>query len=135
MTARISPSLAEQTDIEIYIKRPELGEIHSWLSDHFATIHWAHIDDSRLTGTLAVTASSTACEVLVLKNAVKGFASVWIKQNRTPWADDLACARSAWQAIQREVRANAGAWQDGDEEDLFYRIDAGGETTQRWRTG
>lgn len=126
--------MAELPDIEIYIKRPDLEQVTQWLATEFAVLQWQERNDQRLRGTAAVDEQSPSCDVLVLQNAVKGFASVWFKQNHTPWENDLDCARSAWAALGREIRASAGSWQAGAEEDLFYRIDGEGEVSVLWRT-
>ena len=68
----------------------------------------------------------------MLENAVKGYTSLWFKQNHTPWDTDIDCARSAFDYLQREVRASTGAWSEGAEEDLFFCINNSGENTIEW---
>jgi hypothetical protein len=123
-----------QTDIEIYIQGATLDDVEQWLSGVFEVLDLERQHAGTMRGSVALDESTERCELLVLEKAVKGFTSVWFKQNQTPWDDDLECARSAWHAMQRQVRACAGGWREGEEADLFHRIDSSGESTQPWRT-
>ena len=121
-----------QQDIEIYIKGRACDDIKQWLGSIFEAIELNQQAGDSYSGNALLNQTSPACELLVLENAVKGFTSLWFKQNHTPWDSDIDCARSAYQYLHREVRATTGSWREGAEEDLFCRIDARGETTIDW---
>ena len=104
-------------DIEIYIMKAEPVAVRQWLQDalqqplqtlkeNASSHHWqAQIDGSSM-------------DIFLNENAEKNFASLWFKQNLTPWATDLDCGRAAHAALSSEVRCSDSGWQeehDGDE--------------------
>lgn len=125
-----------QQDIEIYIKGPARSDIEQWLASNFDDLELqqqaGNNSVNNYSGSAALNQASPRCELLLLENAVKGYTSLWFKQNHTPWDADIDCARSAFQYLQREVRASTGTWSEGAEEDLFFCIDNSGEYTIEW---
>ncbi|MCD8522970.1 MAG: hypothetical protein LRY66_00675 [Saccharospirillaceae bacterium] len=103
-------------DIEIYIMKAEPSAVRQWLQDalqqplhtrkeHAGSHHWQ------------VALKGSSMDIFLNENAEKNFASLWFKQNLTPWATDLDCARAAHAALSSEVRCSDSGWQeehDGD---------------------
>lgn len=98
-------------DIEIYLMKAEAEDVLSWLTQTLGEVvvkngdadtqHWQAADmDIYFTG-----------------QAEKNFASLWIKQNKTPWLTDLECARSAHSALQCEIRCSDSGWQESEGDD------------------
>jgi hypothetical protein len=121
-----------QQDIEIYIRGSARGDIEQWLASIFEQLELQQQAGKNYGGNARLNQASPRCEFMLLENAVKGYTSLWFKKNHTPWDSDIDCARSAYQYLQREVRASTGSWSEGAEEDLFCRIDDSGETTIEW---
>ena len=98
-------------DLEIYVLKPEPQEIVRWLSlalkaevTCLSATHWTvNVDDSLM-------------DIFFNAQAHKHFASLWFKQNKTPWPDDTACARAAHQALQLEVRCALAGWEEDQDE-------------------
>ena len=126
--------MSKQDDIEIYIKGSDIAAIEKWLAGVFRTVKLGDNGNKVIHGELVLDEGVDHCDLLTIKNAVKGYTSVWFKQNHTPWDTDLDCARSAWGAMQQEIRASAGSWSEGAQPDLFHCIDATGETILEWRS-
>ncbi len=126
--------MPRQDDIEIYVKGADPAVIKQWLAGVFQRVTLNHEGKKLLRGEVILNDDSKPCELLVIENAVKGYTSIWFKQNHTPWDTDIDCARSAWKAMGREVRANADGWSEGAEADLFHCIDESGESTVVWPT-
>ncbi len=73
-----------------------------------------------------------------LPNAVGKWHCLLLESDATPWADDIACARAAHQALGVQVRCAPGGWSEDeaeDDADRWIRIDADGEQEIVWRTG
>ena len=124
--------MSKQDDIEIYIKGSDIAAIEKWLAGVFRTVKLGDNGNKVIHGELVLDEGVDHCDLLTIKNAVKGYTSVWFKQNHTPWDTDLDCARSAWRAMQQEIRASAGSWSEGAEPDLFHCINDSGESQLIW---
>jgi hypothetical protein len=48
-----------------------------------------------------------------LPKAVGKWNSLYLESDQTPWADDIACARAAFAALNVEVRCAPGSWVRG----------------------
>lgn len=116
-------------DIEIYVRRPELASITDWLDERFG------IQSRKRSGsTLLCHLDRPAIECVIVENASDGFTSIWFKSSRTPWEDDRACAREAFERFGLEVRCSIGSWHESgqaDEDDWLAITDAG-EKSIRW---
>ncbi len=64
----------------------------------------------------------------------KRFTSVVIEGPRVPWNSDLDCARSAWRAMDTEIRCSPGDWKEGEpvEDEKWWRLDHRGEQQVVW---
>ena len=73
-----------------------------------------------------------------LPKAVGKWHSLLLESDRTPWVDDLACARAACAALAVEVRCAPGSWSEaqGEEDaDRWLKVTAEGVSEITWRTG
>ena len=122
-----------QPDIEIYLKDAD--------TDHKAIAQWL----GEVLGTCGPwqqkgqTWKCMAGEVPVtwLPHAVGKWNSLYLESDKTPWDDDIACARAAYAALGVEVRCAPGSWveEEGEEDaDRWIRISADGEQEITWRT-
>lgn len=120
-------------DIEIYIKNPDLDKLTAWLNEHFDGVD---MDTNVTPVPITLSASGTAIEAVLVLEAVKGkFASLWFKDNQTPWPTDIDCARSAFEALGQEIRCSTGPWEPGQpEEEQWFRLSDKGETRVHWQT-
>ena len=117
-------------DLEIYLLNPDAAAVSSWLATVFNTAaevvssstgrtHW-HIN---------------GMDVFLNDKAEKNFASLWFKQNSTPWNNDLDCGRAAFAALGYEVRCSDSGWQEGESEDAeggWIKINRNGEKPFSW---
>ncbi len=113
-------------DIEVYILKAEASEIQAWLNSQFKQV-----------GEIKSTGKSTLwevddIEVLFTLNSNKNFASLWFKQNQTPWNNDLECGRALHKALDKEVRCSNAAWQEGDEGPAWTKLIHGEEKDLDW---
>lgn len=103
-------------DIEIYIMKPDPQAVRAWLTAALAD----PLEDIRIVPGHAHWQASGAgrtIDIFLNENAEKNFASLWIKQNHTPWNTDLDCARAAHQALGYEIRCSDSGWQEDDQEE------------------
>jgi hypothetical protein len=113
-------------DIEVYILKAEASEIQTWLQTQFDQV-----------SELKASAKSTLwqvdeTQVLFTLNSNKNFASLWFKQNKTPWNNDLECGRALHAALNKEVRCSNAAWQEGDEGPAWTKLIHGEEKDLDW---
>ena len=81
----------------------------------------------------------TAGEVPVtwMPKAVGKWNSLYLDSDKTPWEDDIACAKAAFEALHIEVRCAPGSWVEEQGEadaDRWIRISADGEEEITWHT-
>jgi hypothetical protein len=119
-------------DIEIYIKNTDLTRVEEWLNLHFESVSVKKISQGFL---LEVTYQKHSSKVHYVENATRGqFSCLWFKNNQTPWPTDLACATSAADFLQTEIRCSDGSWQEPDPEQgqNWYRLKGDATTKIRW---
>lgn len=95
-------------DIEIYLMKAEAQPVQQWLQqalgsltvkdDSSETQHWQASD----------------MDIYFTENAEKNFSSLWIKQNHSPWLNDLECGRAAHAALACEIRCSDSGWQENE---------------------
>lgn len=113
-------------DIEIYLLKAEVSEIHTWLCSQFDVV------EEQKSSPKSVQWLVDGTEVLLTLNSNKNFASLWFKQNKTPWNNDLECGRALHTALGKEVRCSKAAWQDGDEGPAWTKLIHGEEKDLDW---
>jgi len=72
-----------------------------------------------------------------IPKAVGKWNSLCLDSDKTPWDDDIACARAAFASMNVEVRCAPGTWveEESDEDaDRWIRISVDGEEEITWRT-
>lgn len=123
-----------QPDIEIYLLSCPTERIVSWLEQDFSVSDVARTNS--LTHKLELENKGKRIPVTILEQAAgKRFTSIWFDSEHTPWQNDMACARQAFQALHCEIRCNYQGWQEGEQEDpdLWWRINSNGEGPYVWR--
>jgi hypothetical protein len=120
-------------DIEIYIQQTSHEMIEAWLSSRFpAGAPLVPRPSGKKQWRLLIQNGGQQIPVLIIEEASPGFSSVWFNSAATPWSDDIACAREAHAHFQVEVRATPSSWQEGDDPDLWWKINADGEGLLQW---
>lgn len=98
-------------DIEIYLMKAEAALVLNWLQQTLGEVTVKNGDaDTQHWQTAGM-------DIYFTEQAEKNFASLWIKQNKTPWLTDLECARSAHTALQCEIRCSDSGWQENEGDD------------------
>ncbi|MBR7887358.1 hypothetical protein J9B83_00280 [Marinomonas sp. A79] len=123
----------QQTDIEIYVLSCPTENIVAWLAKAFTLVDTSQ--PSSLCTKLTVLLNNANIEVTILEQAAgKRFTSIWFDSDKTPWKDDMACAKQAFDALQCEVRCNFQGWEEeGDQDpDQWWRINSHGEGPFIW---
>jgi len=122
-------------DLEIYIRDLESSAVSDWLANHLDEIELA--DDSL--GDRAVKGGAwyrgNSVRVSLYPGAGgKRYTSVILEGEDLPWASDLDCARSAWRAMDTEIRCSPGDWKEGEpvEDERWWRLDQRGEQLAVW---
>jgi hypothetical protein len=121
-------------DLEIYIRDLEPFQLSRWLGDHLDDLK---LDDSDVGKTLKGQGfhDETRIGVSVYPAAFgKRYTCLILEGEALPWSSDLECGRSAWAAIEREIRCSCGEWQEGDpvEGEKWWRVDGRGENQVTW---
>lgn len=96
-------------DIEIYLLKVSIDQIHDWLCSFFTEVTEQSRSDKSASWTV------DGMPVLYSVNSIKNFSCLWFKRNDTVWNTDLDCARAVHQALQCEVRCSGAGWQENDE--------------------
>tara|TARA_R110000823_G_scaffold308658_4_gene432379 strand:- start:1015 stop:1404 length:390 start_codon:yes stop_codon:yes gene_type:complete len=121
-------------DLEIYIRDLKSGAVSRWLERHLDELR---LDDSEVTGVVRGSARYQGELLLIAlypEAFGKRFTSLVIEGERLPWSCDLDCARSAWRAMDTEIRCSPGDWKEGEpvEEEKWWRLDHRGEQQVVW---
>lgn len=107
-------------DIEIYIHKTDADAVQAWLESELkhpiqrlTQSHWlGRYQNQRL-------------DIAFNPEVKKDFASLWFKQNATPWNNDLECAVAANAALDTEIRCSADGWeeeQDDSYEEVWLKV-------------
>jgi len=126
-------SLSHLDDLEIYVDNSDVEAITAWLGNalpHFEVTRSSKKGCKFRCGQTGLVASG----MVVLNAGRTGFTSVWIDSKDTPWADDVEMGRSAFSALNSEVRCVESAWSNGDDPDQWLQINAQGEHVIQWVT-
>ena len=109
--------------------------VSSWLASHLDDIE---LRDDAL-GDRAVKGSAHYRAHRVRINLYPGaggkrYTSVILEGEDLPWVSDLDCARSAWRAMDTEIRCSPGDWKEGEpvEDEKWWRLDQRGEQLAVW---
>ncbi|WP_336368048.1 hypothetical protein [Marinobacter sp. C2H3] len=121
-------------DLEIYIRDLQPGAVSSWLAAHVDGLALDDSDPARVAKGQAM-CEGAALRITLYPGAFgKRYTCVLLEGERVPWNSDLDCARSAWRAMDTEIRCSVGDWKDGDpvENDTWWRLDQRGEAQVVW---
>ena len=122
-----------QPDIEIYLKEAvTYKDVEAWLAEVLGPCtEWKKKGE---------TWKCTAGDVPVtwMPKAVGKWNSLYLDSDKTPWEDDIACAKAAFEALHIEVRCAPGSWVEEQGEadaDRWIRISEDGQEEITWKTG
>lgn len=101
--------MTQYPDIEIYIMKADANSVEAWLNTVFNSVA-----PSSNNKNWRCEYQGQSLEVQLTPQAEKNFASLWFKQNHTPWKTDLDCARTAHTALGVEVRCQASDWKESE---------------------
>ncbi|MCK7552985.1 hypothetical protein [Marinobacter goseongensis] len=122
-------------DLEIYIRDLKSLAVSEWLSNHLDQLELADgLEDTKAIKGVGQYLK-TAVTVSLYPGAFgKRFTCVVLEGESLPWNTDLECARSAWRAMDTEVRCSPGDWKEGEpvEDDKWWRLDSRGEQLVVW---
>ncbi|MDV3505446.1 MAG: hypothetical protein ACPHQ9_10730 [Marinobacter sp.] len=122
-------------DLEIYIRDLKSLAVSEWLSNHLDQLELADgLEDTKAIKGVGQYLN-TAVTVSLYPGAFgKRFTCVVLEGESLPWNTDLECARSAWRAMDTEVRCSPGDWKEGEpvEDDKWWRLDSRGEQLVVW---
>ncbi len=121
-------------DLEIYIRDLKPGAVFGWLEGQLDQLQ---LDDSDVASVMKGTAvyDGAKLRITLYPGAFgKRFTSLLLEGDRLPWGSDLECARSAWRAVETEIRCSPGDWKEGEpvDEDKWWRLDHRGEHQVVW---
>ena len=123
---------SQLADIEIYLKRVALTDIINWLSKYFEVLDQESESASQK---IQLRFNGEPLECTLLEGAASGgYTSLWFKDNHTPWPDDEACARDAFDHFKCEIRFANGSWDDTGDEGGWIRLAEDGESVVNWKT-
>ena len=122
-------------DLEIYIRDLTSLATSEWLSNHLDQLD---LDDGQVeAGAIKGVGRylDTVVRVSLYPGAFgKRFTCLVLEGESLPWNTDLECARSAWRAMDTEVRCSPGDWTEGEpvEDEKWWRLDSRGEHRVAW---
>ncbi|GGN35344.1 MULTISPECIES: hypothetical protein [Marinomonas] len=122
-----------QTDIEVYVLSCPTENIITWLEASFTLVKKS--TSGPLCSKLTLLWQGNEVEVTILEQAAgKRFTSIWFDSDKTPWEDDITCAKQVFKALDCEVRCNFQGWEEegNQDPDLWWRINHHGEGPFIW---
>lgn len=122
------------SDIEIYIKTPVCEPILAWLEQRLdATIPTPDTLLGKKVIRLTISYSETELPVTIMIQPIKGFCTLQIDSDASPWTSDLAFARAFSTDTGLTVRCGDGLWQEGGDPDAWIEISPQGERQFNWK--
>ncbi|MAK90524.1 MAG: hypothetical protein CMI13_04720 [Oleibacter sp.] len=120
-------------DLEIYLMKPAPDAVRDWLAGALGSTA-TDISLSPGHSHWRFTVQGEAMDVFLNENAEKNFASLWFKQNLSPWNSDLDCARAAHAALAIEIRCSDSSWQEDEDEaeQPWIKLIRGEEKPLKW---
>jgi hypothetical protein len=115
-------------DLEIYILKSTAADVQPWLTAALGPL------ESIKSGADSQHWRVNGMDILFNEKAEGSFSCLWFKQNLTPWATDLECARAAYAALQTEIRCAAEQWAESSpqEQPGWIKITHGQEKQFDW---
>jgi hypothetical protein len=118
-----------QSDIEIYVKNINPTKAEHWLQHLGWQTQLTPVN--RNTNKIVADTGDKSITVFTINSGK--FTSIWFQSDQTPWAEDLECAKQAWQYFEKEVRASQGGWREDSNDDRWWKIDSDGENLIDWQ--
>jgi len=121
-------------DLEIYIRDLQPGAVSDWLDSQLADLALNDDDPSKVMKGSGYYGGERVRISLYPGAFGKRFTCLLLEGDELPWNSDLDCARSAWGAMETEIRCSPGDWKEGDlvEEEKWWRLDERGEQKAVW---
>ena len=129
----VDTTLGYLDDLEIYVATKDLATIQRWLDQSFDQFKVVRTNKKGFKFNCEFK-TQTNHGLVHLNAGNTGFTSIWIDGKHTPWDDDVAMARSAFQAFGVSVRSIESAWSNGDDPDQWLEISDQGEAIIQWVT-
>ncbi|SBS27766.1 hypothetical protein MSP8887_00725 [Marinomonas spartinae] len=105
-----------QPDIEIYLLSCPTDKIISWLNERFTLLDKQ--TPSAVCTKLVMSYENQVIPVTIIEQAAgKRFTSILFDTDKTPWDDDISCAKEAYRTLQCEIRCNLQSWSEDDNQD------------------
>ena len=113
-------------DLEIYVEGGDIEAMVAWIQTVFED---SNINNQNKQGAkLTCNYQDETFPVVIVKNAGStGFSSIWFDTRLLPWEDDLACAKAAYEALEKTVRCIESVWVNGDDPDRWFEYSTDGE--------
>lgn len=87
------------------------------------------------THALEVQLDGVQVPVMIHERAVgKAWISIWFRSDRTPWPQDIDCAREVSAALDTQVRCIASGWNEGDDPDEWWKVEKGIASRIQWQS-
>lgn len=122
-----------QSDIEIYVLFCPTEKILSWLEEEFTLIK--KNNPSKLCSKVTINSKDNQINVTILEQASgKHFTSIWFESDKTPWENDISCAKQVFKSLGCEVRCNFQGWEEegSQDPDQWWRINKDEEGPFIW---
>lgn len=122
--------LPEIEDVEIYIQDMSEQDVLEWLQCYFdpLTEQKRNKQGVRVIGCF----QGESIPIMILEKVTDNFTCLWIDSNNSPWQNDESLAKAAWQAFKKEIRFSREGWSQGEDPNLWWKIDANGLGQISW---
>ena len=112
-----------QSDIEVYVLSCPTEKIITWLEEAFTLVKKS--TPSKLCSKVTIHFNGHDINVTILEQAAgKRFTSIWFESDKTPWDNDMSCAKQVFESLGCEVRCNFQGWEEegNQDPDQWWRI-------------
>lgn len=125
---------SHQTDIEIYIKTTTAEPLLAWLAQCFASSIPTEISSQGQKALrFEIPHSGSMLPITIMVQPLRGFCSLNIDSDNTPWTSDLALAQAFSRDTGLTVRCSDGLWHEGADPDAWIEISPQGEKHFLWK--
>ena len=122
-------------DLEVYIRDADFSAVLEWLADHLDGLDALNEPVAGKPCKAAGYYRGGRVRVSLYPDAGgKRYTSLILEGDDLPWESDLACGRSAWRALESEIRCSPGDWKEGEpvQDEKWWRLDQRGEQLAVW---
>ena len=120
-------------DLELYILNADPEAVLSWLQQDIGALE-AIKTTEHLIQWRCQNSDGESMDIHLTFKAEKNFASLWFKQNKTPWDNDLSAGRRAFEVMGQEVRCSDSGWKEDSASDDggWIQLNHNGEKPFSW---